>query len=111
MPFIICRPVGRAPTNPGQHPDPRIKKKRANWRVFLFYLAFFIDHVLTRLGVVLLGLHLFRMQAFVLGCRIEVTGTGTGHKSDFVSHWIILPGLDALALLTQVPLWETRSRT
>ncbi len=42
------------------------------------------------------------MQAFVLGCRIEVTGTGTGHKSDFVSHSIVLPALEALALGTKV---------
>ncbi len=49
-------------------------------------LAFFVEHVFACLGVILPGLHLFRMQAFVLGCRIEVTGTGTGHKSDFVSH-------------------------
>ena len=64
--------------------------------------AFFIKDVFASLRVVLPGLHLFRMQAFVLGCRIEVSGTGGGVKSDFFAHQIILPVLDSLALRTQV---------
>ena len=58
--------------------------------------------MLTNPGVVLLRLHLFGMQAFVLGRCIEVTGTGTGHKSNFLSHQIILVALDSLALCPQV---------
>ena len=49
-------------------------------------------------GIIFLGLHLFRMQTLVLGCCIEVSGTGTRNKSDFFSHELILGPLVALAL-------------
>ena len=53
-------------------------------------------------GIVLLGLHLFRMQPLVLGRRVEVAGTGTGDESDFFAHWFLLQSLDALPLSTHV---------
>lgn len=49
-------------------------------------------------GIVFLGFHLFGMEPLVLGCCIEVSGTGTRNKSDFFSHELILGRLVALAL-------------
>lgn len=49
-------------------------------------------------GIVFLGFHLFGMKPLVLGCCIEVSGTGTRNKSDFFSHELILGRLVALAL-------------
>jgi hypothetical protein len=71
-------------------------KKNPHERAFLSVgqtlldLRFLVDHVLARPGIILPGFHLFRMQSFVLGCRVKVTGSGTGDKSDFLSHLLIL---------------------
>jgi hypothetical protein len=52
-------------------------KKPANLPVFLLFdFRFLVDHVLASLRIVLLGLHLFRVQAFVLARGVEVAGTG-----------------------------------
>ena len=44
---------------------------------FLFDLCFLVHHVLPYHGIVLFGLHLVRMQTFVLGRRVVVAGSGT----------------------------------
>ena len=49
-------------------------------------------------GIVLFGLHLFRMQPLVLGGCVEVTGTGTGDESDFFAHCFVLQSLNAFAV-------------
>jgi len=54
--------------------------------------------MLSCFGIIFLGLHLFGMKPLVLGCCIEVTGTGTRNKFDFFSHELILGRLVALAL-------------
>ena len=54
--------------------------------------------MLSCFGIIFLGLHLFGMKPFVLGCCIEVSGTGTRNKSDFFSHELILGRLVALTL-------------
>ena len=51
-------------------------------------------------GVVLLGLHLFRMQSLVLARGIEVTGTGAGVRSAF--HEIRGPFAKAAGTATRV---------
>ena len=70
----------------------------------LFDLRFLVDHVFTDRRIVLLRLHLFRMQLFVFRSRVKVTGASTGNETDFfaicLSHCPVL--LDALTLLAQV---------
>ena len=67
-------------------------KKNPLVRVFLSVgqtlldFGFLVDHVLARLRIILPGFHLPRMLSFVFCCRIEVTGSGTRDKSDFLSH-------------------------
>jgi hypothetical protein len=53
-------------------------------------------------GIVLFGLHLFRMQPLVLGGCVEVTGTGTGDESDFFAHCFVLQSLNAFAVSAHV---------
>jgi hypothetical protein len=81
-------------------------KKPANLPVFLLFdFRFLVDHVLASLRIVLLGLHLFRVQAFVLARGVEVAGTGARNQPDFLSvgsHPLILPVLWALTLRAQV---------
>jgi hypothetical protein len=52
----------------------------------LFDLCFFVDHVLADHWIKLLDLKLLRLGTLVFGCRVEVAGTGTGLKLDFVAH-------------------------
>jgi hypothetical protein len=68
------------------HPTTTTQKKPASGGFFLFNFRFLIKHMFACFGIVLLGLHLFRMQPFVLGGCVEVTGTGTGDESDFFTH-------------------------
>jgi len=64
--------------------------------------GFFIKHVLPNGRVVLLGLHLFRMQTLVLCHCVVVASSRTGDEFDFVTHGSILRRLNALAVGTQV---------
>jgi hypothetical protein len=63
-----------------------LKKPPFGGVLFLLDLGFFVDHVLSRHGIVLPGLHLFGMKALVLLRRIEMPGIGAGNESDFVTH-------------------------
>ena len=52
--------------------------------------------------IVLLGLHLFRMQTLVLGHCVVVAGSSTGNEFNFVTHISILQRLNALAVGTHI---------
>lgn len=54
----------------------------------LLQLGFLVRNVLTRDGIVLLDLHLFRHGALVLGGRVEMTGAGCRFQLDFFPHGI-----------------------
>ena len=75
-----------------------------SWRpqLSLFDLCFFVNHVLANSWIVLLGFHLFRMQALVLGHCVVVARSGAGNQFDFVTHCSILPRLNALTAGTQI---------
>ena len=68
----------------------------------LFDFGLFIKHVLPNGRVVLLGLHLFRMQALVLGHCVVVASSSAGNEFDFVTHISILRRLNALAVGTHI---------
>src|SRR5436190_24120890 len=49
-------------------------------------LRFLVEHVLARLGVVLLDLHLVGHRALVLGRGVEVAGAGRRFELDLLAH-------------------------
>jgi len=57
-------------------PFSRVSKSNSLNKELLNF-GFFIKHMFACFGVVLFGLHLFRMQTLVLGCCVEVSGAGT----------------------------------
>jgi len=64
----------------------------------LFDLGFLIKHVLPNGRIVLSGLHLLRVETLVLGCRVVVSGSGTGYEFYFFAHELFLrPGSRHLA--------------
>lgn len=52
----------------------------------LFDFSFLVDDVLSHDRVELASFHLFRMVALVLGCRVEMSGTGAGNHSYLILH-------------------------
>src|SRR3970040_2609536 len=52
----------------------------------LLQLGFLVEHVLARLGIVFLDLHLVGRGALVLGGGIEVAGAGGRFELDLVAH-------------------------
>src|SRR5687767_5589007 len=56
----------------------------------LLEFRFLVGHVLARDRVELAELHLFGMQALVLGGRVEMAGAGGGNELDLVAHGLSL---------------------
>jgi hypothetical protein len=52
----------------------------------LLDLGFLVDHVLARLGIVLLDLHFLGHGALVLVGGVKVAGTGSRFELDLVTH-------------------------
>jgi hypothetical protein len=52
----------------------------------LFDLRFFVSDVLAHYRIEFLRFELVRMQAFILGGRVVMTGTGGRNQFDFVAH-------------------------
>ncbi len=68
-----------------------VKSRFVLLTVALFDLGFLVDHVLARLGIVLLDLHLFRHGALVLVRGVEVAGTGGRFELDFIAWHVGSP--------------------
>src|SRR3990170_2756790 len=92
----------------------------------LLQLGFLVEHVLARLGIVLLHLHLVGRGALVLGGGVEVAGAGRRFELDLVAHqrssfclasalalaWISASTASTPSLsILRRPAVDTRSRT
>ena len=67
-------------------PSPLSVDRRAAETPALFDLALFVQDVLAHSRIVLLNLHLLRMEAFVFGSCVEVARPGRGVEPNLVSH-------------------------
>src|SRR5690606_41596079 len=62
-------------------------KKPAERRVFsLLDLRFLVRHVFAYFRIEFLYFHLLRMEALVLGRRVEMTGAGARYELDLLTH-------------------------